>query len=407
MPTLLATHRIPERELRAVLISPNSRLLGELQSLEELPDVRIVRVIEEYPHPDDLLRIVRVHAPQLVLFDTGVFETAVSLLRSVRAEVPNILAVAIHQSSDEALLRATLRAGFDDFLTRPLRFDSVRECFDHFRARIGVRPVAPNNTDLVFSFLPAKPGVGTTMLTVNTAAAIAGTGTRTLLTDLDLNCGLVRFMLKIQNPHSVVDAVRMVNELDENLWPQMITSIGTLDVLPAGSIDPQPRLVPVQLRRLIDFTRRSYRVVCADLSGNLEDFSIEVMRESKRIFIVTTPDVASLHLARAKHQLLASLDLADRTALLLNRAGKDALLTNSEIETVVGLPVEFEFPDDEKTAHEALSKAMLLRRNTALGTRIGAFANTLIDARPRSQRRIRKRFVDYFSLVPARYQLQR
>ncbi|HET8550406.1 MAG TPA: hypothetical protein VFL57_20490, partial [Bryobacteraceae bacterium] len=398
---------VRRRQIRAVLVSPNESVLDEVQAASDsLIDFKLIRVLDSYPASDHLLRLFRIHVPDLLLLDTCCFDAAVSLLAAIRAEAPNVIAIAVHHDSDETLLRATLRAGFDDFLTRPLRPETLRDCMDHCRGRLGVRPVTSNNTDLVFSFLPAKQGVGTTTIAVNAAvAAGAVDNTRTLLVDLDLSCGLVQFALKLGNRHSIIDAVRMTNDLDENLWPQMVTSLGALDVIHAGALDPQARLEPVQVRRFLDFTRRNYRVVCADLSGNLEDFSIEVMRESKRIFLVTTPELPALHLARARHRLLASLDLADRVALLLNRGGRNSLLTNNEIESVVGLPVVMQFPNDYKAAHEALSEGRALDRNTPLSRQIAAFANELLDRKAHQRPAITKRFIQYFTLVPARYQL--
>ncbi len=38
----------------------------------------------------------------------------------------------------------------------------------------------------------------------------------------------------------------------------------------------------------MEFMRRNYRVLCFDLSGNLEKYSLEIMHESKKIFLVCT-----------------------------------------------------------------------------------------------------------------------
>ena len=51
------------------------------------------------------------------------------------------------------------------------------------------------------------------------------------LGDFDLNSGMVRFMLKLKNTYSVVDAAERSLDIDENFWPQLVTSIGALDVL--------------------------------------------------------------------------------------------------------------------------------------------------------------------------------
>jgi len=106
--------------------------------------------------------------------------------------------------------------------------------------------------------------------------------------DLDLNSGLVQFMLKLENMHSVIEAAEHALEMDEELWPQLVSTMSNLDILHAGGVNPLHRIDPVQVHTLTGFARRNYRAICADLSGNLERYSIEVMQESQIIFVVCT-----------------------------------------------------------------------------------------------------------------------
>jgi len=136
--------------------------------------------------------------------------------------------------------------------------------------------------------------------------------TNVLLTDFDLNSGMVRFMLKLDNSYCVTDAAEHSLDMDESLWPTMVTTLDKLDVLHAGKLNPDFRVEPTQIRHLMEFMRRNYGALCFDLSGNLERYSLEIMHESKRIFLVCTPEIPSLHLAREKYMYLKQLDLADR-----------------------------------------------------------------------------------------------
>ena len=71
--------------------------------------------------------------------------------------------------------------------------------------------------------------------------------------------------------------------------------------------------------------RRYYRLVAVDLSGNMERYSIEIMEQSRRIFLVTTAELSSLHLARERLNYLKILDLGDRIELVINRSHKQSL----------------------------------------------------------------------------------
>ena len=59
---------------------------------------------------------------------------------------------------------------------------------------------------------------------------------------------MMRFMLKLQNEYSVIDAVEHALHIDENLWPQLVTSIDQLDVLHAGRVNPNLRIEGAQIR---------------------------------------------------------------------------------------------------------------------------------------------------------------
>src|SRR5438874_7731490 len=99
------------------------------------------------------------------------------------------------------------------------------------------RPVF-ETTDSVFAFLPAKAGSGATTIAVNTSLALARMpDTNVMLADLDLNSGLVGFMLLLnQTPYSIVDAAENALDLDENLWPKIVSTKDSLDVLPVGKL---------------------------------------------------------------------------------------------------------------------------------------------------------------------------
>jgi pilus assembly protein CpaE len=259
-------------------------------------------------------------------------------------------------------------------------------------------------TDRVYCFLPAKPGVGASTLAVNTALIAAQTGLeRVFLGDFDLGCGTVSFLLRLQNEYSIQDAALRVHELDETLWPQITFSKGNLDVVGSGPVRANNTIEGLHARRLVEYLRRTYNMVIADLSGQMDHHSIELMQEAKRIFLVTAPDLAALHLARNKVQFLEQLQLADKVALLLNRTNRTQMFTREEIRDLVGVPVWLSFPDDPHSVFESAKMASGINPKTELARQIRALADVLISKKAPSAAPKKHRFVDYFSIVPGRY----
>jgi pilus assembly protein CpaE len=346
--------------------------------------------------------------PHLVLIDAQSLGEFAELHRALQTELPTVRVAALHQNCTSDVLLQLMRLGVQECLTAPFTEDLLRDCLARVTRELRAHPVAFEGTDLVYSFLPAKPGVGATTLAVNAALAAAQmVGSRAFLGDFDLNCGLVRFMLKLGNGYTTADAAERSTELDEDLWPKMISTVEGLDVIHAGQPKPETRIDMIGLRRLLGFVRRMYKLACYDLSGNLEKYSIDIMHESKRVFLVTTPELPALHLAREKRQLLDSLDLGDRVTVLLNRSAKKGTLASTEIEQLLGSFVHISFPNDYTSVHGAVSEGTAIPSNTELGAQCRALAHYMVHGKLAVEPPAKKRFVEYFSLVPATFRLER
>jgi Flp pilus assembly CpaE family ATPase len=220
---------------------------------------------------------------------------------------------------------------------------------------------------------------------------------------MDLSSGIVGFMLKLNNAHSVLEAAEKALELDESLWPQLVSAKGQLDVLHSGPLNPGFRIDNLQIRNILDFARRHYKSICVDLSGNLERYSLEVMHESKQIFLVVTPEIPALHLAREKLAYLQQIDLWDRTYLLLNRSHRRALISNAQIESLLGKPLYAAFANDYNGVHRSLQDGTTLDAVSELGKQFARFAELITQKKPVPELDSRRRFIDYFSILPKNF----
>jgi pilus assembly protein CpaE len=388
--------------LQSFVICPNSKLAAALESFCGDSGVFILRKCEEYPTPEHLARLIRIHAPNVVFISLQEPAIATELVHRIRAEAPGMPIVAVNELCDADVLLHAVRLGVQDFMSVSSAV-SARECFDRIRARLSRESPLVGATDRVYCFLPAKPGVGTTTLAVNTALRIAQSGQeRVFLGDFDIGCGIVQFLLRLQTEYSIQDATLRVHELDENLWPQIAHSRGNLDIVCSGPVRVNNTIDALNARRLIEYLRRTYNIVIADLSGNMDHHSMELMQEAKQIFLVAAPDLAALHLARTKVQFLDQFQLADKVALLLNRTAKTQMFTRNEIQDLVGVPVWLSFPDEPNTVFESAKTASALNAKSELARQIHTLADMLVNRKSPNVAAKKQRFVDYFSIVPGR-----
>jgi Flp pilus assembly CpaE family ATPase len=173
-----------------------------------------------------------------------------------------------------------------------------------------------------------------------------------------------------------------------------------MDVLHAGRINPSYRIDAAQVANLVAFMRRSYQVLCFDLSGNLEKYSIELMQESKRILLVCTGEVPSLHLAREKLAFLRDMGLSGRVSVVLNRMRKNPLFSQTQVEELLGQPVTRVFANDYQAVNHAVEEGKLLDSSSALGQSFGEFAAQLMDQPEVKQAASKRRFLDFFKPAP-------
>jgi Flp pilus assembly CpaE family ATPase len=390
--------------IRVLTIVPDQPLSQALAvELAHLPDTQLTLSLSAFPDLDDLRRTIRVHRPDVLILDVE-SPHAEALLRCMDQYMPGLPMVGIAHQVNADLAHKLLHWGIREYLEAPITADKVRELLDFVRTQIKNHPqAAPRMADL-YTFFPAKPGCGTTTIALSSSCALAEElSVRTLLLDCDLAAGIVNFHLKLGNSASVLDAIGHAENLDEDLWRQMVGRFGHLEVLHAGGLLSPPPIQPAGLQRFLADARLHYEVICADLGSYLDEFSIELMRESRRIFLVTTPEVAAVHLAQARGKSLSELGLADRVSLVLNR--KDAWrghLNSGEVAEATGMAVAYCLSNDYQTCSDATLRGSPVPRQSDLGQSILNLANSMRHdpSQPTVPAEHRRRFLEFFHVSP-------
>ncbi len=387
--------------LRSIIICPDADLNERLEKLLGEIDVHVSRTLDRYPGSLELLRVVRAHAPQVVFVSTESIAKALEISKDLEKNTPGVQVFALSRLLDPQVLLELMRAGIREFASLPFDRQALMDALVRIRDTAEQRPPAVQATNQVFSFLPSKAGVGTSTIALNTAVAISRLpNLNVLLSDFDMNSGMMRFMLKLDNNYCITDAAEHALEMDESLWPSMVTKFDRLEVLHAGKLNPDFRIEPTHIRHLMEFMRRNYDALCFDLSGNLEKYSLEIMHESKKIFLVSTPEIPSLHLAREKVVYLKQLDLSDRICLLLNRCQKRPMVTPAEIQELVGVPVYMTLPNDYQGVQRALTMGRWLESGSDLSKKFTTLAQSMFEQKAGAvPLDSKKRFLEFFSVA--------
>ncbi|MBM3792938.1 MAG: hypothetical protein FJW31_02510 [Acidobacteria bacterium] len=363
-----------------------------------------MKLSDRYPSGYDLERFLRANAPQIVFLSIEDLAKAKEMLRGIEETLPGCQVVAIDRACDPQVLLNLMQVGVRECLAYPFESQSYKVTINRLAEQLDKRPAKIEFSDNVFCFPPSKAGAGATTIALNTAVAMSRMpDSHVLMMDLDLNSGLVGFMLKLDNVYTIYEAAENASKLDEHPWPQLVASIGKLDVLPAGRLDSQTHIDPMQVRQLVSFARQFYSSICIDLSGNMEKFFIEVMQDCKKVCIVCTPGIPSLHLARQKLSLLQSMDLGDKVSILMNRAQKRPIISTVQIQSLLGVPVYQEFPNDYRGVHNALTTGREIDSSTELGKQFTQLSHSVLEqSGPKLGAKKKKNFLEYFTVTPTR-----
>ena len=163
--------------------------------------------------------------------------------------------------------------------------------------------------------MPAKAGVGASTIAANaTWAFCERPDTNVLLADFDMASGVTEFMFDTKHDHNLADAAMRGKELDDDSWQRLVKKVGKTDLLLSALRAWEKGFRACKSLNWSEFARRNYKVVSADVPDTLDETTLAVLREANRIFLVTTPELPALRLARLKILLLQTLNLHDKVS---------------------------------------------------------------------------------------------
>jgi len=390
--------------LRSIVICSTEEQNQELGTLlSDVRDVEVVRVFAGYPTSENLLRSVRAQKPDFLFLCMDDFAQVEVLLARLDDLMPGFLVVAHGGHLEPEVMRKLMHLGVREYLPSPIKPAELAEVIDSVKRYLKRHPAPVARVADLYTFLPAKPGVGTSTIAASASCALANDlGVHTLLLDCDLDAGATKFLFKLGNTASLVDALEHANKLDEDLLSQMVGKWEGLDVLHAGGLTPPPNIDLPGMQHFLAIARSQYEVVCADLASNMGPFSVNLLRESSRIFLVTTPEVVPLHFARERMRRLGELGLSDQVRLLVNRKpGGKVGLKDEEVAEMVGIPVSYSFPNDYPTVQNAILGAGPVSPCSDLGESILALSRSLTTHPVSQEPRFRRKFLEFFHVSKA------
>jgi pilus assembly protein CpaE len=361
----------------------NRELWEQTQAcLGELP----FRVIVEHQDVGDvsnfLDRLERMR-PDVVLVDiSGWREPLEGLVSSIRAVTGDPMIIALNTSADPSAILSSLRAGINEYLYPPLR-EPLKKALERRSAERSRRGGGgTKGAGKAFGFFSAKGGCGATTIICHVAAELGRQNQKVLLTDLDLDAGMVGFITKTSSVYSILDAITNLHRLDIHYWKALVSNgIPGVEIVASPlALASKNRPTEEQVRHVLAFVKPHYDWTMVDLGRSLSPICMAALEECDEACLVTTLEVPALHQAKQITQTLLDSGFGKhKIKLILNRAPKRLDITASELERMLGLPIFFMVPNDYPDLYETYAEGRMLNRAGELGRQISKLALKLAN----------------------------
>ena len=235
---------------------------------------------------------------------------------------------------------AGFEAGADDYLTKPTHPAELVSRVKAALARRAAQQQATASCALVWGFLGAKGGVGTTTLAANVAAAMARSDS-VILADFRPGQGTLGLSLGITRPNGLASLLsRQPREITARaVESELISHASGLRLLLSSGrpketlLTIQPELVAAVVRHL----RTLQRIVVLDLGAGLTPITARVLPDMDQLTLVVEPNRVTLALAR---DLIGEIEQAGLgrgriSVVLANRVQTSAQVPWQEAEQIL------------------------------------------------------------------------
>lgn len=215
----------------------------------------------------------------------------------------------------------------------------------------------------ITAVLPAKGGMGATVLATHLAGALHRRGKRVCLGDLDLELGDVLTFLDMPGRYSLADVAANTRRLDRELLDASVPrhGSGVWVLSQSEKMADADRLGVEGTTQVLRFLRHHYDHLVLDGLRDFGDITLAALDLADRILLVVTQEVPAVRNAQRCAEILHQIGYDEkRIAVVVNRYARRSSITVPVIEDTLKLPVQATVSNDFPRLSRAINRGVLL-----------------------------------------------
>ena len=267
---------------------------------------------------------------------------------------PDLPLVLVAQSPNMDVLRAALRFGYKDVVDAPVDRPKMETMLQLIEAEADRAVQKEKKTQIgrIVTIMSPKGGAGKTMTAANVGLQLAmwGDPERVVIMDCDLQFGDIGIVMQVDPVHTIVDAARDIDELDEQLMRSLLTTHASGLKILAAPLEPSlaDEVSTQTVVRSIGVLKRMFDYVVIDTAPFLDEPVLSILERSDDVLLVVDMDLPSVKNAKLALDTLKLIKYPfERIQLVLNRVNSKARLDIGELERSLELDVQAAIASDK------------------------------------------------------------
>lgn len=272
-----------------------------------------------------------------------------SRLRIIHKNFNQAAIFVVSSNKDPQHIIDIMKAGASEYLVEPVAKKTLLNAIEEIRAKLANAGRLAQGS--IYSFISAKGGVGSTVLAVNTAAALSlGKKNSIALIDMAFQSGDASVLLDIVAQTSISDICENIHRLDVSFLRGAMTSHSTGLSFLAAPPNPEDSedIKCEHVTSILDLSKKLYDHVILDCSSmHINDCTMEAFKFSDKVFVVTDMSVPAIRNTARLCKLIRKFGISlDKVEIVINRYIKGGALSLVEIEKSFDKPAYWLVPND-------------------------------------------------------------